>query len=612
MTLRYSLLCALAALLFGPLASAQSIVINEIHYNPASDASGDANGDGTSDFSQDEFIEIVNTSDAAIDISGYTLSDDDGGDFVFPSGTTLAAGQYAVLFGGGTPVGSFGGALVFTDDGSIGSGLSNSGDLIQLKDAGGTVVTEVPYGNASTTNSAGTADDESLARSPNATGAFVAHSSITSNPLLFSPGRSNTEDIGSATLTAILLGANEVPPVTTPAAGSVRAVLNGTELIVTGRFDDLQSDYNAAVGSHLHGGAAGENGPVRYALAPTLDADNRGGVFEASKNVITVRSTFADSLRNGLVYVNVHTVDNPSGEVRGQLRTTTPATELTLRQARIVGTGYTVTVTGTVSRAMGDFAYIESGTGGLTIRQTSGAFADEVEAGTIQPGTQVTLTGTLSEFNGLLQVNGSDLQTYSTAAGTVPTQSVVTLAQLIAGGEAFEGRLVEVRNVTFTESGTFATSKTYTVTDGTDTFAVRIGSADDTSIDGTAIPSGPARLLGVIDEFRGTYRIVPIMAGDVANFTVSTGDDPEGALALSIANPLRGSARVTFETGAAGPATLAVYDALGRRVALLADGETTGAAQTVALDADALAAGVYVVRLQAGDRVLTRTVTVVR
>ena len=38
----------------------QQLVINEVHADPAGDITGDANGDGVRDVSDDEFIEFVN------------------------------------------------------------------------------------------------------------------------------------------------------------------------------------------------------------------------------------------------------------------------------------------------------------------------------------------------------------------------------------------------------------------------------------------------------------------------------------------------------------------------------------------------------------------------
>ena len=121
------------------------------------------------------------------------------------------------------------------------------------------------------------------------------------------------------TFTADLSGANEVPPVDTEASGAVEAVLDGLSLTVSGSFEGLVTDYNTAVGSHIHRAAADANGPVIFPLNPTLDGDNRGGTFEPGNNTFTLTQAEADDLAAGLYYVNVHSVGNPSGEVRGQL-----------------------------------------------------------------------------------------------------------------------------------------------------------------------------------------------------------------------------------------------------------------------------------------------------
>ena len=57
---------------------------------------------------------------------------------------------------------------------------------------------------------------------------------------------------------------------------------------------------------------------------------------------------------------------------------------------------------------------------------------------------------------------------------------------------------------------------------------------------------------------------------------------------------------------------LAVYDALGRRVATLAAGPEGPGRKRASLDGLDLPAGLYVVRLRAGPFAQTRTVTVVR
>ncbi len=160
-----------------------SIVINEVHFDPAAGDAGDANGDGVREAAGDEFVEIINTGLESADLSGFTLSDDDGGNpFTFAPGTILESGQALVLFGGGTPTGDFGGALVFVDDGSIGTGLANGGDTVELRDTNGDLVVSFTYAG-------GDANDESLTRDPDFTGDFVEHSTATgSGGALFSPG----------------------------------------------------------------------------------------------------------------------------------------------------------------------------------------------------------------------------------------------------------------------------------------------------------------------------------------------------------------------------------------------------------------------------------------
>ncbi|MEJ2128889.1 MAG: lamin tail domain-containing protein [Woeseiaceae bacterium] len=77
------------------------LIVNELQADP--DASlGDANGDGVTNTSQDEFVEIVNISGAAIDISGWTLSDAVAVRHTFAAGSVIGAQCSMVVFGGGT------------------------------------------------------------------------------------------------------------------------------------------------------------------------------------------------------------------------------------------------------------------------------------------------------------------------------------------------------------------------------------------------------------------------------------------------------------------------------------------------------------------------------
>ncbi len=156
-------------------------LINEVLYDPEAGDAGDANGDGTRDANGDEFIEFFN-SGPEIDMSGYTISDASQVRHVFPAGTVVSLNGVLVLFGGGTPTGNFGGAVVQTaSTGSI--NMNNAGDFVTLQDTSGTIVLTFDVEPLSNN------PNESYTRNPDLTGEFVQHSGVdAANGALYSPG----------------------------------------------------------------------------------------------------------------------------------------------------------------------------------------------------------------------------------------------------------------------------------------------------------------------------------------------------------------------------------------------------------------------------------------
>ena len=116
---------------------ATTLIINEYLADPPDGLPGDANGDGTRDAAQDEFVELVNSGAVPLDIGLFTVSDATQVRFTVPAGKIIPAGEAAVVFGGGTPTGAFGNAtangLVFVA-GAGGLSLNNGGDTITIKD----------------------------------------------------------------------------------------------------------------------------------------------------------------------------------------------------------------------------------------------------------------------------------------------------------------------------------------------------------------------------------------------------------------------------------------------------------------------------------------------
>ncbi|MEZ4703283.1 MAG: CHRD domain-containing protein [Rhodothermales bacterium] len=120
---------------------------------------------------------------------------------------------------------------------------------------------------------------------------------------------------------AVLSGSGQVPVNTSLGKGMLLAELDGTTLTVSGALSGLESDFNPNVagGAHLHAGMAGMNGSVEVALVPEASGDNRGVTFAASSNTFEIDPDVADAIRMRGIYANIHSVDHPGGELRGQL-----------------------------------------------------------------------------------------------------------------------------------------------------------------------------------------------------------------------------------------------------------------------------------------------------
>jgi hypothetical protein len=223
------------------------------------------------------------------------------------------------------------------------------------------------------------------------------------------------------------------------------------------------------------------------------------------------------------------------GLTADDLENAAPATQ-TIADARAQPMGTTVTIEGTVTRAFNAFVRIQDSSGptgasGIVIRQTSGSgnadFRDDVADGTIQPGTQLRLTGVTSAFSGLIQINNEDLASYEvTGQGAVPTPQTISLDQLADDvGEDYESELVRVEGLTFPDaSGTFENGTTYTVEEGGGTQAdLRVQGEDETALGGASIPGGTFTYIGIVGQFNnfgdvredGGYQLIPVRESDL-------------------------------------------------------------------------------------------------
>ena len=129
-------------------------------------------------------------------------------------------------------------------------------------------------------------------------------------------------------LNATLSGGSEAPSkVNTGALGTAVVVVDTTNLEMTVNVEVFNLPAGAT-GGHIHVGAEATAGAVIFDLAPTAGTT---GDFTLSQRLsaanLVVRAaqgihTMADAIQaltGGNCYINIHTSNNPAGEIRGQL-----------------------------------------------------------------------------------------------------------------------------------------------------------------------------------------------------------------------------------------------------------------------------------------------------
>ncbi len=121
----------------------------------------------------------------------------------------------------------------------------------------------------------------------------------------------------SVIITARMSGSNEVPAVTTDAVGVATVHFNEdfTQATINATVSNLSSAFT---GAHIHEGKPGENGGV---LIPLTEDYKNGRLTSES---ILIDSSLIAQLINGDLYLNIHTENNPAGELRGNLKLEAP------------------------------------------------------------------------------------------------------------------------------------------------------------------------------------------------------------------------------------------------------------------------------------------------
>ena len=121
----------------------------------------------------------------------------------------------------------------------------------------------------------------------------------------------------------------------------------------------------------------------------------------------------------------------------------------------------------------------------------------------------------------------------------------------------------------------------------------------------SSLAPGPPVAVGVIRDRVLTMDATPIVRFGVARYFADPLEAPHP-------NPFNPVTTIRYELADEGPIRLMVYDLLGRRVAVLADGLQESGEHTVRFEASHLSTGLYFVILDAAGQTFTKSILLMK
>jgi len=185
----------------------------------------------------------------------------------------------------------------------------------------------------------------------------------------------------------------------------------------------------------------------------------------------------------------------------------------TVADARNASLGSSVTVSGIVTSGdeLGSVRYVQDATGGIAAFPGSGS-----QPGfSPMPGDNVTVSGTLTNYSGLLEITPISSYTVNSSGNALPAAQLITPSGM---DESVEGELVHMVAVQFSGSGNFTAGNTTITANGESTsIYLRAGHP----LIGTPIPAGPVDITGIASQYDPSppytsgYQLLPRGAADI-------------------------------------------------------------------------------------------------
>ncbi len=599
---------------------------------------------------------MVNNGTTDIDISSWVFSDNITDRYTFPASTTLKPLQAAVIFGGGTPTGDFGNSFV---DSTSSLGLNNSGETITLKNGSGVEILSLTYGSEA-------GSDESITRNPDLTDGFVQHETAdTTDASSFSPGtridgtyfQPSTVITGNAGWRLLSLPVEDGTVADISDNTAVQGVPGGDNsgsdpnFFYNPAFDGSdQSDYLVPTNTTTPwGDGLGfflyffDNSTAGSSPLPiTLDAFGNAPDVDVNVTISDIW-TLAGNPYNSNISIDDISGNNGGNGVNDGLTSPVYLFDSSGWITVNLGSGYVI----------GDWSgffvqRFSSSTTQLTI-PTSAATTDTVKLSKLDSGTNFRQVDLLLEapggysdqtnklyfsdqsipekdgFDGgkLTPMNGSPYIAFENDFGNGkellvqdarPRNPVEEMwYELVIGDNGVSGTFSlswpELKNIPedweFTLND-YETGESVVMAPGTSyTFEV-----EATQKQKEMKPFGVSAAQAESQDVSSRFSIVLRTATTTSTELVDT---PESfALRQNYPNPFNPSTTIEYSVSEPAPVTLTVYNVMGQQVATLVNETKSVGTYRVSWNATEMASGIYHYRLQSGNQVLIRQMTLIK
>ncbi|MGM0588037.1 MAG: lamin tail domain-containing protein [Bacteroidota bacterium] len=536
----------------GSGGTGDGVIISEVFYDtPGTDA-------------DEEWIELYNGTGSTVDLSGYTIIDNNGtgSSFTFPAGTSIAANSYLTL-----AQTSAGFTAIYGYEADVYGGmpfLNNGGDTILLEDASGSVIDAVAWeGGASAGIPAGWGSTSNPVAN---TGETIVRSDVTTDTDSYTDWAVATNNGNPQTQDAAV--PNEAPV----------AVANGPYEGLTGKAITFSSsgssDSDGSIvsfawdfgdGSSGSGSSPSHTYTTAGSYTVTLTVTDDDGAQATDQAAVTITDPAA-----GAVVISEVFYDTPGNESKEEWIELYNGTDqaLSLSGWTLVdnnGTGQTFTFAN--KHKMDPHTFLTIAVDRKGFRNLYGYQADDY--------------GNLPPLN-----NGGDALVLYDEQG----QEVDAMAWEGGASAGVPSGWGSTSDPYATEGITVVRED---VTVDTDsyldwTYATNLGNPQ-TQADGAVLASagGPGN---------GADEQVQIQTQEELPADIELGNYP---------NPFNPSTVIRFSVPAQNQVRLTVYNMLGQQVALLVDRAMPAGYHQAKFDAGRLSSGIYLYRLQIGSQIKT-------